>query len=161
MIDVLSKDYEKLEYVYNELCEFVHPNHGSNALVSSGTLGEGILSLPMSFYISEMTFARVAVEKCSILYFDYQISASKHLISLDSRIQIASRQNAKATQIFSEKSSHDGDGKTKETAIFFKKARTHFEAMELVYSYLAKGGISVGMRQCSATIWMTGQRQSG
>jgi hypothetical protein len=147
MIDVLSKDYEKVEYIYNELCEFVHPNHGSNALVSSGKLGEGMLSLPMNFYDSEITFACIAVEECADLYFHYQISASKHLISLDSRIQIASQPNAKASQIFSEKSSHDGDGKTKDTAIFFKKARTHFEAMESVYSYLAKNGISVRMRQ--------------
>jgi hypothetical protein len=41
MIRALSKDYELARREYDELCEFVHPNHGSNKLVSSGELGAG------------------------------------------------------------------------------------------------------------------------
>jgi len=32
--------------VYDFLCEYVHPNYGSNALVSTGVLGAGRLNPP-------------------------------------------------------------------------------------------------------------------
>jgi hypothetical protein len=53
----------------------------------------------------------------------------------------------KLSQVFSLRSATSGDGRTKETAIFFKKARTHQEAIEAFYNYLKSENIVMKNRQ--------------
>jgi len=45
------KNYIKnIEEVYDFICEYVHPNYGSNLLVSTGQLGKGRLNPPPDFH---------------------------------------------------------------------------------------------------------------
>ena len=45
---------------------------------------------------------------------------------------------------------HSGDGKSKDTAIFFKKARTHNEAIQAFYKYLEQQEIEFHERRIAA-----------
>jgi hypothetical protein len=56
----------------------------------------------------------------------------------------------KLTQVFSICSATSGDGRTKGTAIFFKKAKTHHEAIEAFYNYLESENIVMFSRQQAA-----------
>ena len=52
------------------------------------------------------------------------------------------------TTIFSEKClAHEGDGKSKETAICFSKARTHLEAVKIIHRFLKESRMDVVGRQ--------------
>jgi hypothetical protein len=148
----LRRDYPDEATTYDRLCEFVHPNHGSNLLVSSGVLGSGVLDRPATYYINEMSIANSCILVCLQLAQKYQIEASRFLIQLDSRIEIASLPGERVTTIFSEKGlTHHGDGKSSETAILFTKARTHAEAVEMIYRFLAEKDIrTVGSKMLAA-----------
>jgi len=138
----LRKDYPDEERAYDELCEFVHPNCGSNYLVSSGVLGSGILDRPHSDYAAEIEAAGACARKCLELADRYEKAASVLLIKLDSRIEIAGTPGARTTTIFSEKGlSHTGDGSSKENAICFSKSRTHIEAVEMIGRFVASQGM--------------------
>ena len=64
---ILRKDYAEEGAVYEQLCEYVHPNYGSNLLVSSGVLGAGQLNRPAAFYSSETATANSCIEPISKL----------------------------------------------------------------------------------------------
>jgi hypothetical protein len=71
-----------------------------------------------------------------LLTDDLAKTASYYLMKLGSWIETACQDGTKLSQIFSVRGAISGDGKSKETALFFKKARTHHEAMEAFYAYL-------------------------
>lgn len=134
---VLRKDYPEEATTYDRLCEFVHPNYGSNLLVSSGILGAGALARPASDYANELALTNSCISSCLTLADRYQYDISCFLIILDSRIEIASLPNERVTTIFSEKGlTHQGDGKSKATAILFTKPRTRGEAVAMIYRFL-------------------------
>ena len=85
--------------------------------------------------------ARGAIERCAALDWDLVISGTRHLSKIENWITIASSNGAKLSQLFSVRVGHSGDGKSKDTAIFFKKARTHLDAMQAFYKYLEQQGI--------------------
>jgi hypothetical protein len=144
---VLRKDYPDEEQVYDALCDFVHPNFGSNSLVSSGTLGKGSLDRPYGEYEAEIKFASTCTRRCLQLADEYETYGSALLIKFDSRIEIAGNPSERPSAVFSQKGlAHTGDGKTKDTAVCFVKARTHQEAIEMFYRFLASQNMTLRSR---------------
>jgi hypothetical protein len=151
MIESLTKHYDSAKRYYDELCEFVHPNYGSNRLVSSGKLGAGQIRSHAEELAPEIGAVRDIIERCAQLVDDeLNKTASYLLIRIGSWIEIACQQGMKLSQVFSVRNATAGDGKTKETAIFFKKARTHQEAMEAFYDYLRSERIVMFSRRTAA-----------
>jgi hypothetical protein len=137
MIKALSKHYDSAKRDYDDLCEFVHPNYGSNKLVSGGKLGTGQIRSHGVEFEPELGKAREIVEHCAQLADDdLNKTVSYFLMRLASWTDIACQPGAKLAQVFSVRSATSGDGKTKETAIYFKNARTHQEALDAFYKYL-------------------------
>jgi hypothetical protein len=87
-----------------------------------------------------MAITNACISTCLRLAQDYQNDASYSLIELDSRVEIASLPRERVTTtIFSEKGlTHQGDGKSKATAILFTKPRTRGEAAEMIYRFLKR-----------------------
>jgi hypothetical protein len=80
--EALRKDYPDEASVYDTLCDFVHPNYGSNHLVSSGTLGTGTLDRPASAYAHETGIADNCVMRCLDLANRYAVDGYARLIIL-------------------------------------------------------------------------------
>lgn len=147
LLKALAKVDKRAASDYATLCEFVHPNYGSNLLVSSGELASGSIGIPSEALNKELSLARGAIERCAALDWDLVISGTRHLSKIENWITIASVKGAKLTQLFSVRVAHSGDGKSKDTAIFFKKARTHNEAIQAFYKYLEQQGIKFHERR--------------
>lgn len=128
---------------YDYLCEFVHPNYGNNLLISAGEIGRGKIKSRSN---SDEMIIKIASIGLQLLEFNNAASGfvyptltwrAHHLVEL------CLRKGAKITNVFSiKKPVPEGDGKTKETAFFFKNARTSQEAMSLSYRYLIDAGYS-------------------
>jgi len=130
--------------VYDFLCEYVHPNYGSNLLVSTGQLGEGRLNPPPDF--QQDTIDRICRYCSSAMLFlrDRTVSISANLLHLKKLVDRCFVESARITNVFSKKKAvPEGDGLAKETAYFFPRARTALEAIELSYRYLEESGIDV------------------
>lgn len=140
----IKKLEEKVENAigsYDYLCEFVHPNYGNNFLISAGEIGKGKIN---SRENSDETIIKITSIGLNLLGFSQQANGllyptltwrAHHLVEL------CLRKGAKITNIFStKKPCPEGDGKTKETAFFFKNARTSQEAIDLSYQYLHEAG---------------------
>jgi len=140
MLDVAAKDREHIRQDYASLCDYVHPNYGSNTLVSGGTLGAGLLYVNSKTFLETKQITERIVEETAIVSEECNMEIGKKLIELSSWIGIASQSNAKPSQIFSERSGVVGDGKSRDTALFFTKARNHFEAMQALHTFLEKEG---------------------
>lgn len=140
----LKKEIPNIDEYYDFLCEFVHPNYGSNQLVSSGKLASG------HFKPSE-EFNREILDKlrrvCSNCFFYLEDQAMGHLagpLRLQMILERCFVRGAKANTVFARKQhSPLGDGKSKETAYFFPKARTTGEAMELFIELFEKEDFSI------------------
>jgi len=141
LIRSLNAVDERTKNDYVSLCEFVHPNYDSSRLVSSGELSSGIIGEPSASMSHDLTFAREAIERCAELDWKIVSEISRHLMTFEKWISNASADRAKLSQIFSVRSAYSGDGKTKDTALFFKNARTHMEQIEALKAYLQKQGI--------------------
>ena len=151
MIDVLIKHYASAKRDYDDLCEFVHPNYGSNRLVSSGQLGTGQIRSYAAELAPELDKVSKIIEQCaSVTSDDLSLAGTRLLVKIGSWTEIACQDGVKLSQVFSLRSATSGDGKTKETAIFFKKARTHHEAIEAFYKYLESENIVIFSRQQAA-----------
>jgi hypothetical protein len=118
-------------------------------LVSSGELGKGTLSQPPSAFDGQIAFANACTARCLALASDYELQGSAQLILLDGRIEIASRDGESPATVFSKKGlTHLGDGKSRQSAVQFTKARTHIEAVEMIYRYLEQEKLNLtGSRQ--------------
>jgi hypothetical protein len=147
LLEALAKVDKRAASDYATLCEFVHPNYGSNLLVSSGELSSGSIGIPSESLTKELSLARGAIERCAALDWDLVISGTRHLSKIENWITIASANGAKLSHLFSVRVGHSGDGKSKDTAIFFKKARTHNEAIQAFYKYLEQQGIEFHERR--------------
>jgi hypothetical protein len=150
LLEALAKVDKRAASDYATLCEFVHPNYGSNLLVSSGKLSSGSIGIPSGSLTKELSLARGAIERCATLDWELVISGTGYLSKIENWITIASANGAKLSQLFSVRVGHSGDGKSKDKAIFFKKARTHDEAMQAFYKYLEQQGIEFHERRIAA-----------
>jgi hypothetical protein len=140
--------YPRIVEVYAFLCEYVHPNHGSNVLVSAGTLGVGLLRPPISTHADALTRICACAIGCvhSARELFYEFGAA---ISLFQKyLELAQQPGIRFKTLFSVRSTvAQGDGRTKETAIFFPGARTHIEGLEMIYRYLEEKRLKVGPQQ--------------
>lgn len=129
---------------YDYLCEFVHPNLGNNLLVSSGEIGKGKIHSRSNMDENIVKIASIGI---ALLVFNTE-SVGMAYPTLTWRthhlVELCFTRGAKITNVFSTKKPlPEGDGRSKETAFFFKNARTAQESMSLSYQYLIDNGHSV------------------
>lgn len=142
-IKELSKDILDASETYDYLCEFVHPNYGNNVLVSSGQLGKGRIEKEG---LNSKNIQSIIMCSYSIFEFLNTRRLFHPIITwnINHLVELCFQKGAKITNVFSEKKPiASGDGKTKETALHFKNARTSQEAMKLQYKYLEDMGCSI------------------
>ena len=143
-LKVLKEEVPDIEDVYDFLCEYVHPNHGSNALVSTGQLGSGRLNPPAEFHRETLDRLRRYCSLCMLFLRERGIEHGAIFIKLQNLFELCLASGAKVNNVFAVKAPKpDGDGKSKETAYFFRKARTVFEAIGLCREFLAKEGYEI------------------
>lgn len=151
MIKALGARFDKARGEYDALCEFVHPNYGSNRLVSSGQLGSGQIRSHAPELGPELTRVHWLIERCLMLTDDeFNKEIAFYLGKIASWVEIACEDSAKLSQIFSLRSAASGDGQTKETAISFPRARTFFEEREAFYEYLKVKKLVMNARRLAA-----------
>ena len=90
----------------------------------------------------ELSLVRNVIESCAALDWDMVISGTLYLSMIENWATLINVKGATLSQVFSVRAAHTGDGKSKDTAIFFKKARTPFEAMQAFHKYLEQEKIT-------------------
>lgn len=151
MIKSLSKYIVDAAAEYAVLCEYVHPNYGSNKLVSSGTLGKGQIRSHALEMNPTFDKTKNLIEHCAQLVVEnFPRELTLILSRMDSWIKIASKSGTKFSQIFSVRDAFSGDGKAKSTALDFHKARTKVEAMESFYGYIEKNRLVILKKELGA-----------
>lgn len=128
----------EINKIYGYLCEFVHPNFGSNTLVSTGIIGEGTLDPPQEYHKEAIQIFCTGCLLCLSHQQKFLVpSYSLACIRLEDLVYRCLSKGAKLTNVFSVREpSEKSVGDSRENAIFFPKARTHFEAMEMAYTYM-------------------------
>lgn len=150
-IDTLERESPGLSDSYDFLCEFVHPNHGSNSLVSSIDLSNHVNSIVTD--MSRPETQRMASIVLSAILASENLENHGHasIALLGFYAQRFVQPNSKISNIFAaHKIKPTGDGKTKETAFFFPGTRDAKEALELWAQYLENRNIKVQGRQLAA-----------
>ncbi len=143
-IKVLQKEVPDIEEVYDFLCDFVHPNYGSNALVSMGVLGSGRLNPPEEFHQEVLDRIRRYCSLCMIFINERSDQYGSVLLKLQGLVNRCFTRGATVNTAFGRRRpSPEGDGKSKETAYFFRKALTAPEATEMAYMFLKDKGCDV------------------
>ena len=150
-IKTLDREASDFSDWYNFLCEFVHPNHGSNSLVSSVDLGNQINSILTDLNRPETQ--RMAEIVKSALLVGEQIAIRGHafIAYLGEYEDRFKQPKSKISNIFAERKIKPiGDGKTKETALYFEGSRDEKETRELCHQYFENRKIQVLRRQLAA-----------
>lgn len=132
----VGKTITNIKEIYDDLCEYVHPNYHGNLLISTGTLGKGKIEVKNNNHKDVKKLVAISFSIISILKkntFYYPILTWR----LHELVERCFQDNAKITNIFSEKEAKpQGDGKSIETAFYFPQARTSQEGLKLMYTYL-------------------------
>ncbi len=148
MLKSANKYWGEIGAVYERLCEFIHPNYGSNLLVSSGELGRGQVGAISPLANDEIAFFAQSVEHASVLCRELGLECTIHLMRINQWVQLVVQSEPKSlTEVFSVRTATKGDGSSKENAIEFKKARNHFEAIEAFYTWAEKQKIEIHKRR--------------
>lgn len=150
-IDTLESDLPGITKAYNFLCEFVHPNHGSNSLVSTSDITEQITSITCD--LSRPEVQRMAEIALTTLGSSEIVESRGHaaIALLGFYTQRFKQQSSKISNIFAERKIKPvGDGRSKETALFFPDARDAKESVELWAQYLERRKIKVTDRRLAA-----------
>ena len=151
-LTVLEYEVADIYDVYDYLCEYVHPNHGSNRLVSRGELGCGDLE-PEAGQLNA-TIVRIASYCSSALrhFEDVELRLARLCVLLEELSERALAPGCRMENWLSRRPAKpDGDGKTKETAFFFPKARTNGEAVAMIYKFFEDSGIrTTGIKKIGA-----------
>ena len=139
---------------YDLLCDFVHPNYGSNFLVSSGSLASGSLGIKTA---ESERLNKLFLQKCLRywLYFeDMEKSCIGSCERLYSWLQRAKKKGAKSSKVFSIKPPKWlGDGASVQTAYYFPSARDRQEEGEMFLALLTTlGGEAGGYNQAVASM---------
>ena len=147
----LKDDIQDIDKVYDFLCEYVHPNYGSNALVSTGQLGAGRLNPPPEFH--RETIERL-LRYCALamIFLKHQgIGYAGVILRLQGLLDLCFVPGATVGNVFAKKAAKPrGDGSSKETAYAFPNARTKQEAMQLCYEFLTQQGLRIEHVQLGA-----------
>ena len=145
----LNKEVSNAGEHYGFLCEFVHPNYGSNRLVSSGDLAAGMLKPSEEFNRDLLDRLR---RICSYCFLYLKLDGQEHFAA-PARIHMLQElcfvRGARLNNVFAQRMAKPvGNGKSKETAYFFPKARTAAEAITMTYTFLeAEGHKPTGMKE--------------
>lgn len=148
----LKREVPNVNEHYDFLCEFVHPNYGSNQLVSSGELASGHLNPPEDYSRELLDRLRRICSICFI-YLRNQVSGhSAGPLRLHALLELCFVRGANLSKVFAKKQPRPtGDGKSQESAYFFRKARTASEAVEMTYLLLQSEGFeSTGPKKIGA-----------
>lgn len=146
-IKAMKQEVDDIEDVYDFLCEYVHPNYGSNLLVSTGQLGSGRLNPPEEFHREVLDRLKRYCSLCMLFLKERAVEFWPVFIRLQDLLERCFSKGAKITNVFSIKAPKPkGDGKSKETAFFFPQARTATEAIGLCYRFLEREGYHVQNR---------------
>lgn len=138
-LELLKYRLLNIDKDYDYLCEFVHPNHGSNLLVSTSDAHKYLNSIDLNFDRDEIVRMieignRILefLEKCEFFIH----SMIGNLGEIGNRF---ATKGTKLTNVFSvRKPEISGDGKTKETALFVANGRGTFEEIEFIHAYFEK-----------------------
>lgn len=132
MVGIVHSDYDLLS-------DFVHPNYGSNFLVSSGNIAEGHIDV-LSQNIRNVS--TLFLKKCLRYWFYYNELKKKSLKSffkLDAWLLNSYKQEAKPTRLFKLPNKVIiGDGKSPESAFAFPNARDKVEEWETFHDLCRK-----------------------
>lgn len=127
-----------VEMDYDFLCDFVHPNYGSNILVSGGDILKGSIGLVDD---GTKNLLILFVKKCLRywLYFrEFDPILFKASMQISAWFDRSMKNGAKASKIFSiKKSTSNGDGKTADSALSFPSARDMVEEFQMYRAYLS------------------------
>jgi len=137
--DYLGRELKGAYDVYRYLSEFVHPNFGSNILVSVGQLGEGII-VPSSEEIRKITERIIKIGGTTADYMLGKIAEFSLIgfIYLDYIFKCV-KLRLPLKDVFREPElDFIGDGRSKESAILFKGAKTYIDHIRLQYRLLEK-----------------------
>ena len=147
----LSSEVKDVRKWYDYLSDFVHPNFGSNVLVSSGDLGEGIID-PSIEEKKEIIENILQITGIMIKYLNYKVWHFGALgMMIDNYFQKAIHPEITLATLFREASlDYIGDGKSKETAIFFTNAKTHVDHIKMQYYFMQQNGIESRMKRIGA-----------
>lgn len=140
-IKALKDEVPDIEDVYDFLCEYVHPNYGSNLLVSTGQLASGRLNPPEEFHRETLDRLQRYCSLCMLFLKEHQIHYGAIFIKLQNLVDLCSARGATVNNVFAIKApTPDGDGKSKETAYYFRNARTAMEAIALCHEFIKDEG---------------------
>lgn len=140
-LKALGEKHPAVLEIYDYLCEYVHPNFGSNTLVSNGEMGRGSLE-PDPDVLSEV-LKRMYRYCVFVLAMHDELDKSSRaiMVKLVDLASICGIRGVKIQNLFVKRATMpEGDGKCKETAYFFPKARSSMEAITLIYEFLAELG---------------------
>jgi len=133
----LKADVRDIREVYDYLCEYVHPNYGSNVLVSTGQLGSGHLKPPESVHRETLDRMRRYCSQSMLYLRDRSVDHASVFVRLQVLLEFCFVPGARLNNVFAMREAKpEGDGKTKESAYHFPKARTASEAIELSHRFL-------------------------
>lgn len=148
MLKSAAKHWSEVGAVYERLCEFVHPNFGSNLLVSSGELGRGQVGNISHLAKDEIAFLAPSVETAANLSATLRLESTGYLLRVNQWVElVADTAPNSLAEVFTVRTATMGDGSSKENAISFKKARNHMEAVEAFYAWAAKQKIEIYKRK--------------
>lgn len=151
LIPALGKWVGDIREVYRYLCDFVHPNWGSNLIVSTGELGKGQLSPPLQFHHVILRKVCGYTIQALDLVDKLSVEVTHQLLRLQDVVDKSLLPGATLGSIFSVRFAHaSGDGLSIATAIHFPGARTPSEGVRMIYEYLAEKNYRVMRREIAA-----------
>jgi hypothetical protein len=143
-LDLLKDRLIDIDKDYDYLCEFVHPNHGSNLLISTSDVEKYLMSIESNFDRDEI-IKMIVIGNKTLEVIDGDELFIYSMISILSTV--ANRFTTKGTKlsnVFSvRKPEIKGDGKTKETALFVSNGRDTAEEMKFIYNHFQKNSYQI------------------
>jgi len=138
-LNLLKAKFSQIDKDYDYLCEFVHPNHGSNLLVSTSDIAQYITSIVSNFDREEI-IRMIAIGNKTLESVEKDESFLYSMIGiLGTTANRFTTKGTKLSNVFSvRKPEIRGNGKTKETALFVSNGRGAVEEIEFIYSYFEK-----------------------
>ena len=138
-LELLKNKLSSINDDYDYLCEFVHPNHGSNLLVSISEVEKYLTAIESNFDRDEVK-KMIEIGKKILEAIEKEEAYVYSMVGVLSTI--ANRfiaKGAKLSNIFAAKKAvMKGDGKSKETSLFVSNGRDAAEEIELIYRYFEK-----------------------
>lgn len=143
-LDLLKNRLTDIDKDYDYLCEFVHPNHGSNLLVSTSDIEKYLTSIESNFDRDEIIQMIIIGNKTLEVIGGEELFIYSMIGILSTVANRFTTKGTKLSNVFSvRKSQVKGDGKTKETAFFVTNGRDTLEEMKFIYDHLQKNSYQI------------------